>query len=223
MEGTDTEHEAKLLPPQRKQAYAEVLPQLRQLFPDARSATDGSKMLVCTMQLPAERPIVLHSESVRVFVRIQPSSVSRQTLAAPGGRQCIDIILGRPGASKDKSPPSARQQRHTPWACSHAASALGLSLSMDNEPTLRRVSDRHPGRMLRKPVGLALFDEDGEHHKLSTSTELWLGTRQIGAVLHVICNVLECTRQCTGNTPCNTPCTALCDARSIPGRAWSRR
>ena len=132
MEGAEARHEAKLPLQKRKQAYGEVLPQLLRRF-SARIATDGDKMLVCAMQLPpqADGPIMLYSEAARVFMRIQPSSVSRQALAAPGGQQCIDIILG------------------------------------------------HPGRMLRKAVGLALFnEEESTHIKLSESKEMWLGTRQ---------------------------------------------
>ena len=133
-EGAEAREEAKLPPQKRKQAYVEVLPQLLQRF-SARIATDGDKMLVCAMQLPrqADGPIVLHSESARVFVRIQPSTATRQALASPGGQQCIDIILG------------------------------------------------HTGRMLRKAVGLALFnEEESTHIKLSESKEMWLGTRQKG-------------------------------------------
>ena len=43
------------------------------------------------------------------------------------------------------------------------------------------VSARHPGRMLRKAVGLALFnEEESTHITLSESKEMWLGTRQKG-------------------------------------------
>ena len=141
-EGAEARLEAKLPPQKRKQAYAELLPQLLQRF-RSLSATDGDKMLVCAKQLrpPADGPqtaepppIVLYSEAARVFVRIQPSTVTRQALAEPGGQQCIDIILG------------------------------------------------HPGRMLRKAVGLALFDEERAHIELSQSKEMWLGSRQSCAV-----------------------------------------
>ena len=103
-EGAEVREEAKLPPQKRKQAYVEVLPQLLQRF-SAPSATDGDKMLVCAMQLPrqADGPIVLHSEAARVFVRIQPSTATRQALAGPGGQQCIDIILGHAGALKVQS------------------------------------------------------------------------------------------------------------------------
>ena len=100
VEGVEAKLETKLPLEKRKQAYLELLPQLFKRF-SAPSATDGSKVLVCAMQLPsqADGPIVLESKGVRVFVRIQPSTASRQALAAPGGRQCIDIILGHASAS----------------------------------------------------------------------------------------------------------------------------
>ena len=119
-EGAEAREEAKLPPQKRKQAYVEVLPQLLRRF-SARIATDGDKMLVCAMQLPrqADGPIVLYSEAARVFVRIQPSTATRQALADPGGQQCIDIILGHAGALKVR-PPRTLSSAACPWGRSNA-------------------------------------------------------------------------------------------------------
>ena len=187
-EGAEVREEAKLPPQKRKQAYVEVLPQLLRRF-SAPSATDGDKMLVCAMQLPrqADGPIVLHSEAARVFVRIQPSTATRQALASPGGQQCIDIILGHAGALKVQSAhpapslvPLAHEAAPMQPSAPRFALAVGLPPPMVGQ-LWKRWSARHPGRMLRKAVGLALFnEEESTHIKLSESKEMWLGTRQKG-------------------------------------------
>ena len=168
-EGAEAREEAKLPPQKRKQAYLEVLPQLLQRF-SARIATDGDKMLVCAMQLPrqADGPIVLHSESARVFVRIQPSTATRQALADPGGQQCIDIILGHAGALKVR-PPRTLSSAACPWGRSNATLSSevrpgrGFATSDGGGPTLKTLVCQAPGPHAAQGRRARSLQRGGEH------------------------------------------------------------